>query len=272
MLIAHENIYCGIFDSSIARKNISKSDKRTVGCFELEFFNSSRGVSYIDDAKYPIKKGMFICAKPGQIRHSEFPVKCNFIRIFEDENTDNKLVSLLKSLPDCTYLDGDFMSDEILPLASRLGSCFSSSNVSKATEMLINSLFYEILYKILGSIQGNSGQEELSSISRVAREAYEYINENFTSDCSLKTIAEVVNISPNYLHTVFRESFGVSPYQYTVSKRIEKAKKLIMVGEVSMLDIALSLGFCSQSHFNRIFKEQTGETPTVFRKRIFENY
>lgn len=272
MLIAHENIYCGIFDSSIARKNISKSDKRTVGCFELEFFNASRGVSYINNAKYPIEKGMFICAKPGQIRHSEFPVRCNFIRIFEDKNTDKNLVDILTSLPDCIYLDGEFMADEILPLASRLSSCFSSSNVSKTTEILINSLFYEILYKILGNIEGDTGQKELSSLSRVAREACEYINENFTSDCSLKTIAEAVNISPNYLHTVFCESFGISPYQYTVSKRIEKAKKLIMVGEKSMLDIALELGFCSQSHFNRIFKEQTGETPTAFRKRIFENY
>ena len=58
MLIAHENIYCGIFDSSIARKNISKSDKRTVGCFELEFFNASCGVSYINNAKYLRRKSI----------------------------------------------------------------------------------------------------------------------------------------------------------------------------------------------------------------------
>ena len=109
-------------------------------------------------------------------------------------------------------------------------------------------------------------------MSRVAREAREYINENYTQDCSLSKIAEAVRVSPNYLHTAFSRGFGVTPYEYALRKRLEKAKRLIMAGEKSMLEIALELGFCSQSHFNKLFKEREGVTPAQYRAGILSRY
>jgi AraC-like DNA-binding protein len=215
---------------------------------------------------------MLICAKPSQLRHSEFPVRCSFIRIFVTKRTEGELSTLLCALPDSAYIEDETISDDILALLSRLGSFFTATKFSQSAEVLINALFYDILYKLVSAIGGNADQSESSSLSRIAREAYEYINENYKSDCSLKTISEAINVSPNHLHTVFTESFGITPYEHTVNKRIDKAKKLIMQKNSSMLEIALELGFCSQSHFNRIFKAQTGETPSAFRRRIFENY
>ena len=74
-------IQCGVFDSNILRRNNAKSQNRVVGCFELELFHSDTGVSYVDEVCHPTRRGMLLCAKPGQIRHSEFPVRCSFIRI-----------------------------------------------------------------------------------------------------------------------------------------------------------------------------------------------
>ena len=55
-------------------------------------------------------------------------------------------------------------------------------------------------------------------------------------------------------------------------KRVEQAKKQIMAGEKTMLEIALECGFCSQSHFNKVFKEQTALTPVEYRKKLLERY
>ena len=271
MLIAHRDIYCGLFDSAIARGNIPGSDLRSVECFELEIFHSSTGTSYVNGEKYPTARGMLLCAKPGQIRHSDFPVKCSFIRIFKTDRISDSLIEILSSLPNCMYIESESDVENLLVLMSRLGNMFTSNDLKKYEEALINALFYEILHKILIISEGIAIQSIRNDIKTVALEAYEYINENLSSDCSLKTVAEAVNASPNYLQTVFTQSFGVSPYKYTIIKRIEKAKKMITIGDKSMLEIALDTGFCSQSHFNRIFKSQTGKTPSQYRSDAFSN-
>jgi AraC-like DNA-binding protein len=109
-------------------------------------------------------------------------------------------------------------------------------------------------------------------VSDTLHSAREYINEHFTERCSLRDIAEAVNVSPNYLHTAFKEAFGETPYAYVTRKRIEKAKRLIAAGRESMLTIALETGFCSQSHFNKVFKAHTGMTPKEYRNSIVDIY
>ena len=136
----------------------------------------------------------------------------------------------------------------------------------------INSLFLEILYRILKISKGATEEAEKLQVSRVVKEAYEYINENFGGDCSLQTIAAAVHISPNYLHTIFCEQVGMTPFEYVLEKRMEKAKRLIIAGERSMLEIALETGFCSQSHFNKVFKARCGVTPAQYRKTFNYEY
>ena len=96
MLKAGDGVYCGVFDSSILRKAQTKSNDRTVQCYELELFHTQAGTSYVEGSKYPTKRGMLLCAKPGQIRYSDFPVRCSYIRIPAGRDADvEKLLSLL---------------------------------------------------------------------------------------------------------------------------------------------------------------------------------
>ena len=272
MLTPHNDIFCGIFDSSIARKGIVHSSDRLVECFELEIFHRNSGTSYINEIKHPVKRGMLILAKPGQIRHSEFPVRCSYIRIFPSEHIDSKLIALLNTIPDCTYLDSETKISDLLALFARLGACFLSLSDNDCDKILINSLFYDILHKFLRASRKITDEENSIALNRIAREACNYINENYMNDCSLKTIAHAVSASPNYLQTIFTKSIGISPYEYVIEKRIERAQKLIMTGEITMLEIALETGFRSQSHFCKIFKEKLGETPGEYRKRLFSDF
>lgn len=269
MLLAHRDIYCGIFDSAIARGNVAKSDLRTVECFELEVFHCSGGTSYVNGEKHPTARGMLLCAKPGQIRHSDFPVKCSFIRIFKNEYLPESLYEILLSLPECTYIENENKTDDILAKFSDLGALFTSTPTPASDEALINSIFFDILHLIISISKKSENPPQRNDIKKVALEAYEYINENLSSECTLQAIARAVNITPNYLQAVFTQSFGISPYKYALIKRIEKAKNMITVGEKTMLQISLELGFCSQSHFNRIFKAQTGMTPKEYRSARF---
>ena len=272
MLRAEEDIYCGIFDSGILRKNAIKSQNREVGCFELELFHTDTGISYVNKGKYPTQRGMLLFTKPGQIRHSEFPVRCSFIRVFVDGARREGIDELLSSLPDCVYMEDGEQIDRLMSLFRQLAACFISSVSSEERSVKINGLFFEILYRCLRLCNGSAEDEAAKPVNRIARDAYEYINEHYTEDCSLPRLAEALSVSPNYLHTVFVRHVGLTPLEHVTQKRIERAKKLIMAGEQTMLEIALSLGFCSQSHFNKIFKEKVGITPVEYRKSLWEQY
>ena len=78
MLTPEKDISCGVFDSSLLRKKQTKSNPRTVISYELEIFLDDGGVSYMNDEQREVHRGMLLCAKPGAVRRSDFPVKCGY--------------------------------------------------------------------------------------------------------------------------------------------------------------------------------------------------
>ena len=88
---------------------------------------------------------------------------------------------------------------------------------------------------------------------------------NLGSDIGLAALAGQVGLSPHYFSLLFKRSFGVSPYRYVVSRRIERARLRLSERAVPIAEIALGLGFADQSHFCRVFKTFFGTTPKRYR-------
>jgi len=65
---------------------------------------------------------------------------------------------------------------------------------------------------------------------------------------------------------LFKQSLGVSPHQYLLGQRVERAKHLLKNSELAIAQIALQCGFNSQSHLGKAFREATGMTPNRYRK------
>ena len=270
MYFPTEELQCGVFESTILRRDHIKSQDRRVTYYELELFHTASGVSHIDGKRYPARRGMLLCAKPGQIRYSEFPVKCSFLRIKPERDGD--VDRLLSAAPDCFYIEDENEIEELMGLFAKVGACTVSTAPMEQTAVRMNAGLWEILSRCMRLWRGSQDAVADAPVNRIARDAYEYINENYHADCSLQRIADALHVSPNYLHTVFRQSVGCTPYELVIEKRIHKAKKLIVTGEKTMAQIALETGFCSQSHFNKVFKEKTGHTPAAYRRSLLEQY
>ena len=272
MLTPEKDISCGIFDSSLLRKSQTKSNPREVASYELEIFLADGGVSFMNDEHREVRRGLLLCAKPGAVRRSDFPVKCAYIRITEGSAEREALSPLLSSLPSYTFIENRAAADEVIALFSKLERRLFGGNEDGLTALRANALFLDILYrlhKICGEVTDASSASPVGDPLHAARE---YILEHFSESCSLRQIACEVNLSPNYLHTAFKDAFGETPYEYVTKMRIEKAKRLIAAGRESMLTIALETGFCSQSHFNKVFKSRTGLTPKEYRNSIVDIY
>lgn len=97
------------------------------------------------------------------------------------------------------------------------------------------------------------------------QQAIEYIHAHLDRELSLAEVARVVNISPTYFANLFKRAMGISPHQYVVQQRVERAKLLLLKTDLAIADIALQVGFSNQSHLTRHFKRLIGVTPKQVR-------
>jgi AraC family transcriptional regulator len=93
-----------------------------------------------------------------------------------------------------------------------------------------------------------------------------YINENLTENLSLKEISSVVEMSPHYFTSLFKQSTGMSAYQYVIHCRMEQAKHLLRKRDLSIAEVSQQVGFQNQGHFTNAFRKYTSTTPKMYRE------
>jgi AraC family transcriptional regulator len=92
-----------------------------------------------------------------------------------------------------------------------------------------------------------------------------YVEERLAEDLSLSEMAAVASLSPYYFARLFKASTGVSPHQYVIGRRIERAKLLLSTTNWSLTTIAHAVGFAHESHLALHFKRVTGLIPSSYR-------
>lgn len=96
-----------------------------------------------------------------------------------------------------------------------------------------------------------------------------YIENNYTKyDLSLDSVADILNLNPSYLSSLFKRVTGINFSTYVTDKRISMAKELLQDPLRSAGEIASLTGYESASYFTRAFKKKTGLTPTEYRKSL----
>ncbi|WP_439374737.1 helix-turn-helix domain-containing protein [Bradyrhizobium sp. DASA03120] len=94
----------------------------------------------------------------------------------------------------------------------------------------------------------------------------DYIDANLEGDLSLECMATIACLSRYHFARAFRQAVGESPHRYVSTKRLERAKALLVRSDRPLVDIALALNFSSQANFTRAFKQATGQAPGQYRQ------
>ena len=84
---------------------------------------------------------------------------------------------------------------------------------------------------------------------------------------TVESLAAQASVTPSHFCRIFKRATGVSPHQYVMKTRFDRAQQLLLQSDTRIALIAESLGFTSQSHFSRAFRRITGQTPAEFRQR-----
>lgn len=94
-----------------------------------------------------------------------------------------------------------------------------------------------------------------------------YLELHYIENVTLQEIAEQVNLDKSYLGRMFREECGVTIMGYLKNVRIEKAKELLLLG-MNAGEVALQTGFADPAYFAKIFKQETGISPSRYREKM----
>ena len=130
---------------------------------------------------------------------------------------------------------------------------YLSANRAKAT-------IYSILEKI-----GEYCNEDAENST--LKKCIQYIDVNFCdSELDIKKVCDIGFISRSNLYRLFIKRFGISPKQYIIKQRLNKAVKLLVNDELSVKEISSNCGFSDDKYFSRIFKEKYGYSPSKLRQ------
>lgn len=245
--------------------------------FEITVVNSGSGVYTTEKSVYPMREGDVFVFSSNEV-HSITKVEASGISItnlhFEPR-----------------YINGEFsesFGDSYAMFCFFHAANFSNRIPSESAGILrehhnaiaeefkkqeehyslaIHSHLYFILIELLrkhGYRMLNLPQSSILDFLKV----YDYIDKHIDEPLKLSEISALVGITPNYFSHKFKESNGISLWEYITSKRIEKSVKMILDldNRHTILEIALQCGFNNTVNFNKAFKKLKGFTPAELRK------
>jgi AraC-like DNA-binding protein len=96
----------------------------------------------------------------------------------------------------------------------------------------------------------------------------EYIHANANGNISLAAMAKIAEVSPHHFASLFTKATGLSPHQYVLRVRIERAKIHLKDDGLSIAEVSRLIGFRTQEHFTKVFRRVVGVTPSKFRAEL----
>jgi AraC family transcriptional regulator len=113
---------------------------------------------------------------------------------------------------------------------------------------------------------GEAARQEIEDLR--IRKAIDFIHANLSWNITLEELAEETGLSPGYLVAAFKQAMGRPPHRYLLEQRVERAKVLLADPNQVITQIALDVGFSSQSHLTTVFRRLTGLTPNAYRNQV----
>jgi AraC family transcriptional regulator len=99
------------------------------------------------------------------------------------------------------------------------------------------------------------------------RRVTDYLKEHLEEDVTLEHLAGLVGLSPHHFCRAFKQSTGESPHAWFARRRVERAQEIIEQDlTIGLTEVALSVGYASQSAFGTAFRRVTGTTPSAWRR------
>ena len=144
-------------------------------------------------------------------------------------------------------------------------NAYSNSDKMATETSLINALSY----LIKNYTHTTKEYEPIFDNKPIVKNSIEFIKDSLDTNITLDDLALNSKLSKYHFLRTFKNTTGLTPHQFIIVQRVEKAKELISKG-TNLNEVAFHTGFSDQSHFNRTFKKIYGYSPNTLNKNIFK--
>ena len=258
---------CGIFHEIIEKP----IEKHQHSFLEIIYVVKGHAYQHINNSTFLVGKGDLLFVNYNSVHSFEPKGKFEYVNVgFKPEFLINKLNSYnvfpLVMLTDFEEIRANderiltFYGNEQKEIESLFQiMLFEKNGTNTFKENILEYCLNILISLIVNKISiGNDKKKEWD-------ELLEYINSNINKKITLKELATQCYYNPAYLSRVFKEKFSISPIQYILSKKIEKAKSMIIEGH-TIEYIIEELNFSSRQFFYQTFKKFENISVTEFRK------
>jgi len=149
-----------------------------------------------------------------------------------------------------------------------------NNNGKYSGDLILNYLNLIVLNLLSNNKEDESGAVHSffynSEASLILKKAEMIVDDEiFNIELSVAYVAKKLNISTSYLFRCFKQQYNTGLSEYICVKKLEKAKKMIVDGELTLAEIGMALNFCSQTYFTSCFKKRYRMTPSQYSKSVF---
>ncbi|MFB6341101.1 helix-turn-helix domain-containing protein [Saccharicrinis sp. FJH2] len=238
---------------------------RVMDEYQINYITEGSGIIETRHGTFPIIPGTIIVIRPGEW-HRYRPSK--------ETGWKEHYVGFQGEYADHIFSNGFFHdSKPVIHIGFQdqiLKSFYSIFDVVRDEKAGYQQVASGILIQLLGSIIScvKNKDFEGKDIERKIRKARLYFRDNLNKNIDVEELAAELNIGYSYFRRMFKKFTGISPVQYHLMLRLQRAKDLLVSTDMSVKEIALGLGFQSIFYFTRIFKKKMGVPPTDLRKKL----
>lgn len=215
---------------------------------------------------YELKQGIVLHAGSGMELSKEVIGNENWefillhYRVLQEENNNESLFNMHYTI--------NIFPDQNQEIIKTLDSIISLQKEYGTKHMLTTKiLLYELISKLFIFSEIREKLEPKDPIDEVLSYIHGHLDENL----SVAEIAENFQWSAKQFHYSFQKKLGVAPKKYIMDTKIKRAKRLLLESDLAIAEIASRIGYEDPLHFSRIFKRNTGISPSVFRKQFEKN-
>ncbi|NLM96162.1 MAG: AraC family transcriptional regulator [Halanaerobiaceae bacterium] len=232
----------------------------------LHYIVSGKGTFILDGRKFKLKRGNIFYIPSGfEAEYYPDPNEpWSYIWVgFSGIDVDEYLSASGFSLENPVFFDEEMVLNEFFYQLVSAYNHFGCLN--------IRSLGYlYIIFSYLIELNKHKQNIAISIRGSHVKEAIEFISYNYQFNISVKDIANSLNLTPNYLSSIFKSEIGLTTKQFLTKYRMEKACSLLNTKGKSIKDIALAVGYKNQLHFSSEFKKYMKMSPSAYRKILLK--
>ena len=107
---------------------------------------------------------------------------------------------------------------------------------------------------------------EVTPLARHLLRARDLVDSRYAEPLDLEALARAAGVSPRHFSRSFRRTFGETPHQYLLTRRLERARYLLRTTDMQVAEVCLAVGFNSVGSFTTTFRRHVGVSPTEYRR------